>query len=1312
MRRQVRARSLSARQGRVIESRPAPGARAASDAPRPAPVAGEPPILVLERAAVLSNGRFVRWLTAAGTGGCRLGAIALTPWRADPIEDTQGCLVYLRDRVDGSFWSLGREPVRGEPDTYQVAWHPGRFEITRRERGIESRLEACVAADAPAEVARITVRNASRRPRTLEITTYAEVLLHEPAAGAAHPAFAKLFVETERVAAAAALVARRRPRHPSERFPILVHSLAGPGPLEHETDRVRWIGRGRSLAEPLAMNGGGGLSGSTGSVLDPIVSLRRIFELEPGELVTFALLFGAGADREEALELARRFLDPSAAGAALEQAELHRRAEIARLELDPVRAEGAEALAVALRYGDGALRSGGGRGAATLEWPGATPGAPDDRPLVLYAVRGRAAAADLPAFLALCRYWGTLGLPADAVVLADDPGALRAGLAGAGLPAGVRVEHVTPGALPAFLARADLVLEDGVPGMVTRGSDETFRSGRRGVAPVAEVSTGSPAAEEPLLFDNGWGGFARGGSEYVIRLRPKGGTLEGPPLPWINVLANPDFGALLSETGAGYTWSRNSQRHRLTPWHNDPLLDPHEEALYLRDEETGECWSPHPGPAPAPAPYEVRHGFGYTQFRHVSHGLEQESLVFVARSDPLKVTRVRIVNRGPRARRLTLVSYQRLVLGTHPGAAARLVATELDPATEALLARNPAAGEFAEGVAFAAAVRPPGVRQVSWTTDRERFLGARGSVAAPVSLRPGHTLEPHAGTGHVPCFALGLALEVPAGAASECTFLFGEARGTRAARELVGRWREPGAVETGLEAVRAFWTGLLGRVRVETPSPEIDLMVNGWLAYQTLASRLWGRTALYQSGGAFGFRDQLQDALALATHDPGLARRQILLHAAHQFPAGDVLHWWHPPGARGIRTRFADDLLWLPYVTAEYVARTGDRAILGQPVPFVVARELAAGEDEAYLEPSSSSEAADLYEHCCRAIERSLACGRHGLPLFGTGDWNDGMNRVGRDGQGESVWMGFFLHAVLGAFRGCCEARGDEARAARYEQHRAGLRIALEGAGWDGAWYRRGYYDDGTPLGSAASDECRIDALVQAWAVISGAVSGQRSRTALDAVERLLVSERDGLIRLLWPPFDRTPQDPGYIKAYLPGVRENGGQYTHAALWVVRALAELGARDRAARLLAMLSPVSHGGTRERAARYRGEPYVVAADVYGVEPHVGRVGWTWYTGSAGWMLRVALETVLGIRFENGRQLVVAPRVPDGWERFRVACAVPGDSTRVEIAVENPHRRAASVVAACLDGREIEVAGGAARVALPRDGATHHLEVELG
>jgi len=1114
----------------------------------------------------LSNGRYEVRISATGAGQSSCDGLALNRWRADPVQDDLGSLLYLRDLDDGRFWSLGYQPTRTPTPVYRTECGDGRFVLEREDVGIAARLEVSVAADANLELRRVTLSNRSGRPRRIEITSYLEVVLFYADADTAHPAFAKLFVETEHDAAAGALLARRRPRAQDEHWPWLVHAVSGAAAAEWETDRMRFLGRGRTPAAPAALIAPGPLSGTVGKVLDPCLSLRSTIALAADAVVEVLFLTGVAPDRASALALLDGYHRPKAAPATG--------------TIGP--AVGAEPTGHAI----------------------GTPGAP-------------AAALDL--------------------------------------------------------------------------------------------------AGEPLRLFNGYGGFSADGRDYVLPLRRSGtdaGALPRPPLPWINVIANERAGCLVSEVGAGYTWARNSQANRLTPWSNDPVSDPHGEALYIRDEATGESWSPLPGPRPAPCDYEVRHGLGYSVFRCDYADLTQECTIFVPRTDPLRCLRLRLTNHGTRPRTLALFSYQRLVMGNQP-ALPSPIETAWDPARDLLTAVNPAAGDFADGIAFATLIRVGGTPgPQAFTCDRAAFIGRHGDLGDPQALRARALLDGACGAGLDPCFARQSTLTLAPGASAECSFLLGECLDQAELDALVARYRAPGAVDHALAQAKAFWDDLVGRLQVETPSPAIDLMLNGWLVYQNLSCRIWARSAFYQSGGAYGYRDQLQDAAALTALRPDLTRAQVLLHAAHQFVEGDVLHWWHAaPMERGLRTRFADDLLWLPFVTCHYVQATGDRAILDAEVPYLSARLLAPGEDEAYLLPEPSGTAGDLYDHCCRALDRSLTRGPHGLPLMGTGDWNDGMNRVGREGTGESVWMGFFLYRILGDFLPLCAARADHARLERYTDYRTALVEALEQSAWDGAWYRRAYYDDGTPLGSTADAECRIDALAQSWAAISGAVPRERAEQALDALESELISETEGLIRLLTPPFVDTPKDPGYIKGYLAGVRENGGQYTHAACWAVMAMAELGRGERAARLLEMLSPVTHTATPEQVATYRLEPYAVAADIYGTEPHIGRGGWSWYTGSAGWLYRVGVESVLGLHLEHGRTLILKPCIPVDWPGYRMTYRLPDGQTTCDIVVANGGG-AGQVVAVSLNGQTLPVSDGIARVRLPDGGGACRVDLRLG
>ncbi len=831
-----------------------------------------------------------------------------------------------------------------------------------------------------------------------------------------------------------------------------------------------------------------------------------------------------------------------------------------------------------------------------------------------------------------------------------------------------------------------------------------------------QVPTAEGEGEErSLLFDNGFGGFTRDGREYVVtvRSRPTGDTRRNgrpriraamapalPPAPWSNVIANPRFGTLVTETGGGTTWSGNSQLNRLTAWSNDPVGDPPGEVIYLRDEETGEFWTPTPLPVPSNAPTLIRHGQGYTVFERMAGGLSHELTVFVPVDDPVKVFHLKLRNPGERSRRLSATFYVEWVMGTVRDTTGSHIVTELEPESGFLLARNAFRTDFAANVAFMDMC----VRPYTSTGDRNEFLGRLGHLSSPAALRR-TGLSGRVGPALDPCGALHAPFELEPGEEINLVFLLGEADSRAESANLVARYNTAELARAALDAVHARWNGLLSAVQVETPEPAFDLLLNRWLPYQIVSGRMWGRTGFYQAGGAYGFRDQLQDVMALVHAAPELAREHILRASGRQFVAGDVQHWWHPPVGSGVRTRIADDLLWLPFVVTHYVNTTGDRTLLDETAPFLEAPELGPGQEDAYGLPSISADSASVYEHCVRAIDRSAATGPHGLPLIGTGDWNDGMNRVGAGGKGESVWLAWFRAVVLERFARLAEQRSETERVVVWRDQAEALRQSIEEHAWDGRWYLRAYFDDGTPLGSASNSECRIDSLSQSWAWLGGANDPQRAELALKSAVEQLVRRDDRLVLLLTPPFDRAPIEPGYIKGYVPGIRENGGQYTHAAAWLVEAVARSGRGGDAFALFDLLNPIQHAATSERTARYKVEPYVTAGDVYSGAPHNGRGGWTWYTGSAGWLYQVGLGTLLGLR-RIGDRLELDPRIPSTWPEYSIQYRYRSATYR--IVVENPQGLELGTRSLSLDGHRLE--DGA--LPLADDGRNHEVRVVIG
>ncbi|WP_426661989.1 GH36-type glycosyl hydrolase domain-containing protein [Rhodanobacter aciditrophus] len=1227
---------------------------------------------------LLSNGRYHVMVSGAGGGYSRCRELAVTRWREDAVRDHWGMFGYLRDVASGAYWSVAHQPVCRKTELYEAIFSDARAEFRVRERDFDAHTEIVVSPEDDIELRRTRLTNRGRTRRTIELTTYAEVVLAPPVADALHPAFGKLFVQTELLPELQAIVCSRRPRATAEAVPWLCHLLAVHGAdvaaISYETDRARFLGRGREPARPLAMEQEA-LSGSAGAVLDPVVAIRVRIALEPEQSATLDVVTGLADSREACLRLIGKYRDRHLADRVFDLAWTHSQVLLRQLNASLAEAQLYEHMATALLYPNAALRADSGTLAANRRGqPGLWgQGVSGDLPIVLLGIADIARIELVRQLLQAHAYWRLKGLAVDLVIWNEDRAGYRQelhdailGLISSGSeaalldrPGGIVVRAAQPLSGEdrlVMLAAARIVLAD------HRGNLAEQVQRRRVEPtlppPVPEwVRRGAPATPPAAAAPPAPPGrFAADGREYLIVLDPGQPT----PAPWANVLANPRFGTVISESGSACTWSENAHEFRLTPWHNDPVGDGGGEALYLRDEDSGRYWSPTPLPCRGSGRYVTRHGFGYSVFEHAEDGIRSELTVYVAVDAPVKFFLLRLRNDSGRARRLSLTACVEWLLGDLREKCAMHVVTEPEPRSGALLARNAYNAEFPGRAAFL----DMDAAERSCSGDRGEFIGRNGSLAAPAALGRAQ-LSGRLGAGLDPCGALQGRLALGDGEERTLAVRLGAGHDAADAAALAQRFRGSAAALEALERVHAQWERILGAVQVRTPEPMLDVLANGWLPYQALACRLWARSGYYQSGGAFGFRDQLQDSMALLHAAPELARAQLLLCAAHQFPEGDVQHWWHPPQDRGVRTRCSDDFLWLPLAAARYALATGDHAVLDETVGYIEGRALHADEESWYDLPQHSPLAEPLYRHCVRAIEHGLAQrGPRGLPLIGSGDWNDGMNRVGERGIGESVWLGWFECAVLADFAEVAALRGDADFAERCSSEIATLRAALERHAWDGAWYRRAWFDDGTPLGSAANAECRIDSIAQSWSVLSGAGEPARQRQAMEALDRHLVRREAGLVQLLDPPFDKSALDPGYIKGYLPGVRENGGQYTHAAVWAAMAFARLGDAARAWELARMIAPTRRGEDAAAIETYKVEPYVVCADIYAVPPHTGRGGWSWYTGSAGWLYRLLVESLLGLRLEAGT-LRLAPLLPPEWDGFELDYRHRGTLYRIHV-----------------------------------------------
>lgn len=1277
---------------------------------------------------LLSNGRYSVMLTAAGSGYSRWRDFAVTRWREDSVCDDWGSYIYLRDVENDRVWSAGLQPVGVEPDHYEVDFSEDHASFSRQDGELHTTLDVVVSGEDDAEVRRVTISNSDTRVRELEVTSYAEVAIAPQAADVAHPAFSKLFVQTEYLAGPGAILATRRRRSPSEpEVWAAHHSVAegdGVGKPEFETSRGRFLGRGRDVRGPAAVIDGRLLSASTGAVLDPIFALRRRVRLLPAATVRIAFWTMAAESRANIVDVVDKTNDISAFDRAATLAWTKAQVQLHHLGIDRAEASLFQQLAGHLLYAAPTLRPSSetilrGAGSQPMLW---SLGISGDLPIILLRISNVEDIGIARQVLQAMEYWRNQRLEVDLVIVNERAPSYVQDLQ-TELENLVRTNQTRPpilkdrGGGQIFILRADIVPTHAIS-LLQSVARVVLRAERGALAEqlkhIAAVDGPPRVVREPRAFSrpqpvavptrqleyfNGLGGFANDGKAYVMILGPGQTT----PAPWINVVSNPEFGFQVSAEGAGFTWSVNSREHQLTSWSNDPVTDRPSEAIYLRDEDTDELWCPTASPIrDDTAAYVAEHGWGYSRFGHEAHGIASDLLAYVPLADSVKISRLKLRNTTTRRRRLSVTAYVEWTLGAFRATSAPFISTEIDATSGALFAQNRWNASFGSRVAFL----DMGGRQMNWTADRREFIGRNGCLADPAALAQDAKLSGAMGAGLDPCGALQTDIEMAPGEEIEILVLLGDASDADGAMRLIAHYRQAD-LDAVLNDVRDHWEDVLRTVQVKTPDRSMDIMLNGWLLYQTIACRIWARSGFYQSSGAYGFRDQLQDGMALAATQPALSREHLLRAAGRQFVEGDVQHWWLPHSGQGVRTRISDDKAWLAYAAAHYVRVTGDVELLDEAVPFLEAAKLAEKEDERFFMPTISDRIATIYEHCTLALDSSLTLGPHGLPLMGTGDWNDGMNRVGRGGQGESVWLAWLLHATLADFAVLADARGDKIHASAWREHAAALKEALEREAWDGDWYRRAWFDDGIVLGSASNDECRIDSIAQSWAVISGAGDAQRAAQAMAAVGRELIDNDDGLALLFTPPFDHVAHDPGYIKAYPPGIRENGGQYTHAAAWSVIALARLGEGAKAADLFWQLNPINHARTRAELRRYKVEPYVIVADVYAASHQVGHGGWTWYTGSAGWMQRAGLESILGLQCE-GASLHIDPCIPNSWPGFEVR--LRRRSAQLHIKIENPNGVSRGVAVARMDGTLLTQRP--LHFELPDDGLTHELLVTLG
>ncbi len=1269
---------------------------------------------------MLSNGKYSVMITDGGGGYSKMEDFQVTRWREDSITRRYGTYIFIRNLNSDKVWSATYEPINEQPDGYKVNFSQDKAEFIRTDENISTNTEIVVSPEDDIEIRKVTLTNHGGGSILVELTSYLETVMAQQAADIAHPAFSNLFVRTEIIQDYDSILSSRRPREQNQETKWAFHMMnvqgEKVGPLQYETNRANFIGRTRTIADPIALTQP--LTNTVGIVLDPIMSLRRKVQLNAGESIKISFITGVAQSREKAIELIKKYQDEASIARAFQLAITRSEVEASYFSLTAEEMKDYQEMISHILYVSPLRRKyakmmmKNKKGQSGL-WAYGISG---DLPIVLVSIKNKEDIEIVHKLLKAHEYWKTKGLNVDLVILNEDESNylqplqqllndIVLGSSGKYLldqSGGIYIRNAN------IMPQEDCILFYAVARIILKGEAGPIHQQIKflddmDVYPLEKKFHKTDIKylnkDEPLKLDyfNGYGGFSKDGKEYIIQLKENMHT----PAPWINVVSNEKFGFQVSESGAGFVWSQNSRENKLTPWSNDPVSDPSEEVFYIRDEENGEFWSITPLPIREKESYTIHHGLGYSIFKHSSHGLAQELTMFVPTDQSVKINFIKLKNLSNAKRKFTLTYYIKPVMGVHEQITQPFITFEKDEKNEILLIRNTYNSDFPERIAFVGSSE----KITSYTCDRLEFTGVHHNLSNPLALKR-EGLSNRAGAGFDPCAAVQIEIEMNSHEEKELLFLFGQGKDNEEINHIMKTYSHLKNSHFALKAVKDYWTELLETIHVNTPDLSMDLMLNYWLLYQTIACRFWARSAFYQSGGAYGFRDQLQDTLNMLYIFPEATKQQILIHCAHQFVEGDVQHWWHPGVKdKGIRTRFSDDLLWLPFVTAEYIRHTGDYKLLEEEIYFLEEEPLKEYEDERYGIPRKSAEKATVYVHCIRAIEKALKFGRHGIPLMGSGDWNDGMNTVGNKGEGESVWLGWFLYSTLKKFAPICENRKDFERGKDYIQVAEKILYAIEENAWDGSWYIRAFYDDGSPLGSSKNTECMIDSLAQSWSIISGGGREDRVQEAMESVQQYLVKKEEGLIKLFTPPFDQSDQNPGYIKGYVPGVRENGGQYTHAATWVINAFAMMGNGDQAWKLYHLINPINHARTPIECATYKVEPYVIAADVYAVDPHVGRGGWTWYTGAAGWMYRVGLEHILGFK-KVGERLLINPCIPKEWREYSIHYKYK--NTRYTIIIKNPKGVNQSVHYICIDKQNIK----GNEVVLLDDGKDHSIEIILG
>ncbi|MEW8956343.1 glucoamylase family protein, partial [Clostridium sp.] len=1256
---------------------------------------------------VLSNGSYHTMINNSGSGFSKVKDMNLYRWSKDYVNDNKGMFIYLRDMSSSEYWSATFQPTKRESDKYHVDFTLHKAEFTNQYRGIESKLSVAVSNEENMEVRALTLENNTEEDKVIEITTYLEVTLSTQEADISHKAFSNLFIRTESFEDNV-LLAYRRPRAKGQKKPYIFQKILFQGEkigaVEYETSRLNFIGRGNDEDNPRVMNREIPLENSEGTVIDPIFSQRIRMKIPKGEKVKAYVVIGSSESKEEAIDICNRYSSIEGCRGIFNGSYNNSLGELSYLGLKYKQASLYQMMASRILYTNKDIR----RRETYIKslnkhqkdlWSFGVSG---DLPIVTLNIKDTSHVDIVRQCVQCHEYLNRRGVEFDLLVINEEEFSYDMPLQGSLFTIINKYSSASINNLRGkiFIQSYDNLKDEGISfikaistiyidgkeedaffSLLFKGEDnltynlrglpkEVYNNSiikeevveemplkwkrEKYMAEIGESiwegnqGKSSGSNEEcydigRLKFFNGLGGFNEK-NHYVIVLKNNNNT----PAPWINVISNKKFGFHISESGSSYTWYKNSRENKLTPWNNDFVSDTLGEALFLRDEENGEVFSITPKPLRGKEEYVVEHGFGFSKFSHMSNDIKGEITWFTPLDHSLKIGIVKLKNLQGNKRKISLTYYSNLILGVNEQGVHKTISTYYDEEGNFIYGKNPYSEKFGDTNCYLKII---GGEDISYCGDREDFIGRGRNINSSMAMDIDR-LNNKVGGGFDSILSYRTSVYIEGNEEKILTIVMGAEENIENIRNLLGSYSTIDFVSHKLNEVETHWRNLVGTFEVSTPDDSLNILANGWLLYQVISCRYYSRTAFYQSGGAYGYRDQLQDSLSIGLVDSNITRNQIRLNASRQYEEGDVQHWWHPVVDSGIRTRFSDDLLWLPYGVIDYINNTGDYSILEEEEYYLKDEPLAKGEDERYTLTNYSTKKGTIYEHCIKAIDRSLKLGEHGIPLMGCGDWNDGMSTVGNKGTGESVWLGWFLSYILKYFPDICKHMGDVEREEKYLKFREEILNNIEENAWDGAWYRRAYFDDGTPLGSIENEECSIDSLPQSWSIIAEGNNRERQIKAMKSVEDYLVNQLNGMILLLSPPFDSSKLEPGYIKGYVPGVRENGGQYTHAALWVIMAMAEIGNTERALELLNMINPINHTLTFKECEKYKVEPYVITADVYIKEPHGGRGGWSWYTGAASWTYKVILQSILGFQLVKGKGFTVNVNMPSSWNKYSI------------------------------------------------------------